>query len=453
MPFQQAVMTGLAPDGGLLLPESVPDLHCRLDEWRGLEFRELAVELFDEFIDDIPRDVLERIVDKAFASFRHEDVAPLVRVGDLHVLELFHGPTLAFKDVAMQVLGGMFEHILGSQQGSRTGSQQGSRGGRLNILCATSGDTGSAAIAGVRERANIGIFVLYPDGRTSPLQARQMTTTPDENVHCLAIQGSFDDCQSVVKSIFGDLPFKGRFDLGAVNSVNWARLLAQMVYYFHTSLRFERPVTFSVPTGNFGDILAGYLAREMGAPIDRLILATNSNDILARFFATGVYALGPVHRTISPSMDIQVASNFERFLYYRLGSSEALEAFMADFSATGSARVEDDRPMDEAILPAAVSEEETMATIGDVYAREGYVLDPHTAVGVAAARRFQAPGPVVCLATAHPAKFPESVNAAVGRDVAHHPLLDGLADLPERKTVLPPDVDAVKEFIAAHATG
>ena len=439
MPFQEAVMTGLAPDGGLLLPASVPNLRPRLEAWRGLGFRELAVELFGEFIDDMPRDVIERIVEKAFASFRHESIAPLVEVGDLHVLELFHGPTLAFKDVAMQVLGGMFEYILAT------------RGGRLNILCATSGDTGSAAIAGVRERENIGIFVLYPDGRTSPLQARQMTTMPDENVHCLAIQGSFDDCQRVVKSIFGDLTFKGRFDLGAVNSVNWARLLAQMVYYYHTALRFDRAVTFSVPTGNFGDILAGYLARAMGAPIDRLILATNSNDILARFFATGIYARGPVHRTISPSMDIQVASNFERFLYYRLGSSEALEAFLADFSATGSARVEDGGPMDAAVLSAAVSEEDTMATIGDVYAREGYVLDPHTAVGIAAARRIQPSGPVVCLATAHPAKFPESVNAAVGQDVARHPVLDGLADLPERKTALPADVGAVKKFIARHA--
>ena len=438
MRFQEAVMTGLAPDGGLLLPESLPDLRPRLKEWRGLGFNELAVELFSEFIDDIPLDVLERIVRQAFAAFRHEDVVPLVRAGDMHVLELFHGPTLAFKDVAMQVLGGLFEHVLAA------------RGGRLNILCATSGDTGSAAIAGVRERTNIGIFVLYPDGRTSPLQARQMTTTPDANVHCLAIQGSFDDCQRVVKSIFGDLPFKGRFDLGAVNSVNWARVLAQMVYYFHTALRFEQPVTFSVPTGNFGDILAGYLARATGAPIDKLILATNSNDILARFFATGVYALGDVHHTISPSMDIQVASNFERFLYYRLGSSEALEAFMADFSATGAARVEDGGPMDEGILPAAVNEAETMEMIRDVYASDGYVLDPHTAVGVAAARRFQRSDPVVCLATAHPAKFPESVNAAVGEDVAHHPALDGLADLPERKTVLPADVDAVKAFIAAH---
>ncbi len=441
MPFTEAVMTGLAPDGGLLLPESVPDLRPRLAEWRGLAFRELAVELFDEFIDDIPRDVLERIVEKAFASFRHEDVAPLVRVGDLHVLELFHGPTLAFKDVAMQILGGMFEHILTS------------RGGRLNILCATSGDTGSAAIAGVRERANIGIFVLYPDGGTSVLQARQMTTTLDENVRCLAIEGTFDDCQRVVKSIFGDLRFKRRFDLGAVNSVNWARVLAQTVYYFHTALRFERPVTFSVPTGNFGDILAGYLARAMGAPIDKLILATNSNDILVRFFDTGVYALGAVSRTISPSMDIQVASNFERFLHYRLGSPKALDTFMAEFSATGSARIDDGRPMDESILSAAVSEETTVATIGDVYSRDGYVLDPHTAVGVAAARRFARPAPVVCLATAHPAKFPESVNAAVGADIARHPALDGLADLPERKTPLPADVDAVKDFVAAHATG
>ena len=340
----------------------------------------------------------------------------------------------------MQVLGGMFEHILAT------------RGGRLNILCATSGDTGSAAIAGVRQRANIGIFVLYPDGGTSVLQARQMTTTPDENVHCLAIEGTFDDCQRVVKSIFGDLDFKHRFDLGAVNSVNWARVLAQTVYYFHAALRFERPVTFSVPTGNFGDILAGYLARAMGAPIDKLLLATNSNDILARFFATGVYALGPVSRTISPSMDIQVASNFERFLYYRLGSSEALEAFMADFSEAGSARIDDGRPMDENILPAAVSEEETMAMIAEVYVRDRYVLDPHTAVGVAAARRHQRSGPVVCLATAHPAKFPESVNAAVGEDVARHPALDGLSDLPERKTSLPADVDAVKNFIEAHAS-
>ena len=440
MPFQEAVMTGLAPDGGLLLPESIPDLRGRLEGWRGLQFGDLAVELFEEFVSDIPRDVLQGIVAKAFGTFRHEDVTPLVRVGDLHVLELFHGPTLAFKDVAMQVLGGIFEHILAS------------RGGRLNILCATSGDTGSAAIAGVRQRANIGIFVLYPDGGTSALQERQMTTTPDGNVHCLAIEGSFDDCQRIVKLIFGDLEFKRRFDLGAVNSVNWARVLAQTVYYFHTALRFEKAVTFSVPTGNFGDILAGYLALAMGAPIDKLILATNSNDILARFFATGVYSLGPVRRTISPSMDIQVASNFERFLYYRLGSSEALEAFMADFSTNGSASVEDGRPMDESILPAAVSEEETKAMIGEVYARHGYVLDPHTAVGVAAARRFQPSGPVVCLATAHPAKFPESVHAAVGEDVAHHPTLDGLVDLPERKTVLPPDVDAVKEFIATHAS-
>lgn len=433
-------MTGLAPDGGLLLPESIPDLGPRLNGWRGLNMTELAVELFEEFAGDVPRDVLEAIVAEAFGTFDHRDVTPLVQVGDLHVLELFHGPTLAFKDVAMQVLGGIFEYILAA------------RGGRLNILCATSGDTGSAAIAGVRQRANIGIFVLYPDGGTSELQARQMTTTPDRNVHCLAIQGTFDDCQRVVKSIFGDLAFKDRFDLGAVNSVNWARVLAQTVYYFHTALRFDQPVTFSVPTGNFGDILAGYLARAMGAPIEKLILATNSNDILARFFATGDYSLGPVHRTISPSMDIQVASNFERFLYYRLGSPEELEKFMADFSTTGSARIEDNCPMDESILPAAVSEEETMAVIGNVYAGDGYVLDPHTAVGVAAARRHQPSGPVVCLATAHPAKFPESVNAAAGEDVAHHPALDGLSALPERKTSLPADVDAVKGYIEAHAS-
>ena len=428
----------MAPDGGLLLPESIPDLGPRMTDWRGLGFSALAMELFDAFVGDIPRAVMERIVDEAFATFGQPDVVRLVEVGEANVLELFHGPTLAFKDVAMQVLGRVFEYILAR------------RGGRMNVLCATSGDTGSAAIAGLRQRANIGVFVLYPDGGTSELQARQMTTTTDANVHCLAIQGTFDDCQRIVKAIFNDADFKARFDLGAVNSVNWARVLAQMVYYVHAALRFDQPVAFSVPTGNFGDILAGWFARAMGAPIDRLVLATNSNDILARFFDTGVYALGPVSRTISPSMDIQVASNFERFLYYRLGSTDALETFMADFSATGSARIDDGRPMEACILPAAVGEEETMATIGDVYARDGYVLDPHTAVGVAAAKRFELPGPVVCLATAHPAKFPESVNAAIGREVAQHPALAGLAALPERKTALPPDIDAVKAFIAAH---
>ena len=440
-------MTGQAPDGGLLLPETIPHVADRFEHWRALSFTELTVEVFDIFASDIARDDLSRIVNDAFSTFDHDEIVALKELGrrehgSLHVLELFHGPTLAFKDLALQILGRLFEHVMTEKHGC------------LNILGATSGDTGSAAIAGVRGRANIDIFVLYPNGHVSALQALQMTTVPDANVHCVAIDGSFDDCQRIMKATFNDLEFKTRFNLGAVNSVNWARLLAQTVYYFYTALRFEAPVSFSVPTGNFGNVFAGYLAREMGAPIDKLILATNDNDILARFFETGVYALGEVCHTISPSMDIQVASNFERFVYYRLGAdSDALKAFMEAFASGGSACIDDGRPMDESILVTAVDQATTIATIADVHAEHGYLVDPHTAVGIAAAKRFPSPGPLVCMATAHPAKFPESVNEAVGKDVARHPALDGLAQVSERKTELPADIDAVKAFIASNASG
>ena len=441
MPFQEAVLTGLAPDGGLLVPEAVPDLSRHMAAWRPLSFAELAVEVFLQFADDLSRPELERIVTDAYATFDDADVTPLVQVGPLHVLELFHGPTLAFKDIALQLLGRLFEHATAVRRG------------RLNVLCATSGDTGSAAIAGVRGRANMGIFVLYPDGRTSPLQALQMTTVADSNVHCLAIDGSFDDCQRIVKAIFNDSEFKARHSLGAANSVNWARVLAQAVYYVHAALRFDEPVSFSVPTGNFGNILAGHLARRMGTPIDRLVLGTNDNDILVRFFATGEYRLGEVRRTISPSMDIQVASNFERFVHYRLGGdAAAVRTFMANFEARGAARLAGGAPVDEGILAAAIGEAETKATMAHLHARHGYVLDPHSAVGVAAAERFPAARPIVCLAAAHPAKFPDSVDAALGRRVAHHPALDALATKPQRKTRLAADVAAVRDFIAARAT-
>ena len=438
--FQDAVLTGLAPDGGLLLPEALPSFADRLDAWRALPYAALATEVFAHFADDIPAVRIEEIVREAYATFDDPDIVPLVDLGDLHVMELFHGPTLAFKDVALQVLGRLFEHIVTS------------RGTRLNVLCATSGDTGSAAIAGVRGRAGMGVFVLYPAGRTSALQELQMTTVPDENVHCIAIDGTFDDCQRIVKAIFSDLDFKARHGLGAANSVNWARVLAQTVYYLHGALRFDEPVSFSVPTGNFGNILAGYLARAMGAPIHRLVLGTNDNDILARFFQTGVYSRGETRRTISPSMDIQVASNFERFVYYRLGcDAEALQAFMTTFAAEGAARIDGGPPSDEGIVATAVDEPATVAAMADLYASGRYLIDPHTAVGVAAAQRFPDHRPMICLAAAHPAKFPESVNDAAGQDIARHPMLDGLAGKPERKTLLPPDLDAVKAFIAPRA--
>lgn len=431
---------GQAPDGGLLLPQTIPDVRDRLEEWRDLPFGQLAFEVIRLFATDIEDDALRHLVDESFATFDHEDVTPLVRFDGLNVLELFHGPTLAFKDVALQLLGRLFEHILEE------------RGGRLNILGATSGDTGSAAIAGVRGRDNISIFVLFPNGKTSLLQELQMTTVPDTNVHCLAIDGSFDDCQRMMKSTFNDLEFKQRLNLAAVNSVNWARLMTQIVYYVFAAVRFDTPISFSVPTGNFGNIFAGYMARRMGVPIDRLILATNENDILARFFQTGSYIRSEVHHTISPSMDIQVASNFERFLYLRMDKDpDRLKAFMELFAAKGRADLGNQGSVDPCVVPVRVDTAATIAAIKGTYERFGYVVDPHTAVGVSAAASCGVQTPIVTLATAHPAKFPESVNEAIGKDVAHHPALDDLQSQPARKTVLPADQAAVQDYLSTHA--
>ncbi|MEE4281829.1 MAG: threonine synthase, partial [Pseudomonadales bacterium] len=272
--FVDALLMGLAPDGGLLVPTELPDVTAHLDKWRELSFVGLAQEVIALFVDDIDRPTLDRLITEAYATFDHPDVIGWQQLGDVDVMELYHGPTLAFKDVALQLLGRLFEHVLGQ------------RHQHLNILGATSGDTGGAAIAGVRGQDNIDIFILFPEGKVSPLQELQMTTVADDNVHCIAVQGSFDDCQSLMKEIFADLDFKAEYQLGAVNSVNWARVMAQIVYYGYASLRYKTPPAFCVPTGNFGNVFAAFLAKEMGFPIDRLLVATNENDILARFFAT-----------------------------------------------------------------------------------------------------------------------------------------------------------------------
>ena len=436
--FQDAVLTGLAPDGGLLLPERIPSVADELEDLRALDFRALAKALLPKFVDDVPAADLAALVDQAYAHFDCPEVVRLGCAGAVQVLELFHGPTLAFKDIALQFLGRLFAYILQR------------RSARLNILAATSGDTGSAAIAGVRGQPGIDIFVMYPKGRISRLQELQMTTVADANVHCLAVEGSFDDCQTLMKGIFADLEFKRRHDLGAVNSVNWARVLAQIFYYAYASLRSPTPASFCVPTGNFGNVFAGYIAKRMGFPIDRLIVATNENDILAEFFASGLYRRGEVRLTASPAMDIQVASNFERFLHYHLdGDAEALKAFMADFQANGEARLP--RPDDSAFLATAVNTEDTLAAIRDVHRSTGYVADPHTAVGLAAAMRLAASEPLIVLATAHPAKFPESVNQALGASKATHPTLEALKGRPERRTLLPADAARVKTYIEAQA--
>lgn len=435
--FQDAVLTGLAPDGGLLVPESIPDVRGQLERWRTLSFQELALEIVSVFCDDIPRDDLARLIERAYATFDHCAVTPTVTVGERQILELWHGPTLAFKDVALQLLGHLFEYILEA------------RGQSMNILGATSGDTGSAAIAGVRGHHNIHIFIMFPRGRTSRVQELQMTTVADANVHALSIDGSFDDCQALMKSTFVDLDLKSSMRLGAVNSVNWARVMAQIVYYFHAGLRQRAPLNFSVPTGNFGDIFAGWLAARMGLPVDRLLLATNENDILSVFFNTGVYRRGEVHQTISPSMDIQVASNFERFLYFHCGQDASrLSGLMAEFATKGEIRTEG--PLDPLIAACAVDTPKTLATIRDTWQQHGYLLDPHTAVGVVAAEMLAPAQPVICLATAHPAKFPEAVKEAIGADLAHHPSVDALVGKPVRSVELPADLDTVKQFIREH---
>lgn len=441
--FKDAVMTGLARDGGLLLPAEIPYVAPRLPAWQRLSYTDLAFEIMRLFA-DVPEADLRDLIDRSYGTFRHPDVTPVQSVDGVHILELFHGPTLAFKDVALQFLGNVFEYIL-----DETNRQ-------LNILAATSGDTGSAAICGVRGRDRIRIFVMHPHGRVSPTQERQMTTVLDDNVFNIAVDGTFDDCQRIMKSLFGDLAFRDRHALGTVNSINWARVLAQIVYYFFAAFRVmrltgARRVQFAVPTGNFGDIFAGYVACRMGLPISRLVLATNENDILARFFNTGDYSQGAVRATISPSMDIQVASNFERYLYYRLGEdAAALQNLMQQFASTGRLNVAPlpDGRIDDLIAAGTGNTAETLATIREFQAKTGYLLDPHTAVGVHVGRQFlKAADPMICLATAHPAKFSQAILDATGKDLAHHPILAALGDLPTRCAVLPATDAAIRAHL------
>ena len=437
--FKQALLEGQAEDGGLFLPERYPQLTERWDSLRDLSFSDLAYEIVSLYATDIDPVPLRTILQEAFTTFDDDVVVPLVKIEDLHVLELFHGPTLAFKDVALQVLGRLFEHVLKE------------RNQVLNILGATSGDTGSAAISGVRGRDGIGIFIMFPDGRTSQLQELQMTTVREQNVHCLAIDGSFDDCQRILKTIFNDIEFKRSASLGAVNSINWARIMVQIVYYVYAALRYNEPVTFSVPTGNFGNILSAILAMQMGAPIRRLILGTNENDILARFFVSGEYKRGVVQQTLSPSMDIQVASNLERFIYLYLdGDSERLVRFMWEFAEKNHAVLHQNGNVDTTIDARRVDTDETLTTIRKTWERYGYVVDPHTAVGIAAATHSQSDGPIVCLATAHPAKFPDAVDRAIGKSLANHPRLDALYKKVARKIKLPADGQKVRGYLEAN---
>lgn len=440
--FQDAVLAGLAPDGGLIVPAEWPDFSDRLKDWMPLPYDELAIEIMRPFV-DLPDDALERLVRESYATFRHPEVAPVAPAGDRFILELFHGPTLAFKDIALQFLGRVFEYILEQRDAD------------INVLAATSGDTGSAAIYGLRRKPRVRIFVLHPHGRVSPLQERQMTAVIDDRVFNVALEGTFDDCQRIMKSIFGDTAFKERYRLGAVNSVNWARVLAQMVYYFFAAFRvMERTggdaVQFSVPTGNFGDILAGYYAARMGLPVRKLILATNENDILARFFQTGVYERGEVHATLSPSMDIQIASNFERYLFDCAGRDAGrLNGWMDAFARESRLDLSDMNRSD-LLVAGRGDTSATLDTIRRVGEEAGMVLDPHTAVGVHVGDALRDPEvPLICLATAHPAKFPDAIQQATGRTVTH-PILEALNDAETRQEILPAEEADVRSYLEAH---
>jgi len=440
--FCDAVQTGLAPDGGLYLPEALPSIGEKLRDWQSLTYPQLALEFLKRFATDIPEKTLWQLVKRSYRTFRHEDVAPLVKLpnGGPFVLELFHGPTLAFKDFALQLLGNLYE-----EQISRTGQP-------INVLGATSGDTGSAAIHGLLGKEGVRIFILYPQGRIAELQERQMTCTGAKNVFPIAIEDAyFDDCQQIVKDLFGDAPFKREYALSAINSINLARVLAQCVYYVWAYLRLpegdrERPIVFHVPTGNFGNVLAGWLTQRMGLPVQGFRVCTNQNDILYRLFESGEYQRQNVEPSLAPSMDIQVASNFERFLYYQCDeSTETVRRVMADFRANGGFSFEGfDR---DTFSASKATDAEIKDLIKQSHDRHDYVADPHTACAM---KDLPADTTNIVLATAHPAKFPDTSKEVLGFE-ATDDVLEELKAKPIVTSPLPASAEAVAEFIRVNA--
>jgi len=444
--FEEALFAGLAADGGLYVPESWPRLdRDRLEGLQAASYQEVAAFVLEPFVgNDLTPDELRRLIDEAYSTFRHQAIAPVKQLGAAQwMMELFHGPTLAFKDVALQLLGRLFEHFL--EKNARA----------ITIVGATSGDTGSAAIEATAGRRHMRAIILHPKDRVSEVQRRQMTTVEAANIHNVAVDGSFDDCQALVKAMFNDPAFRARHNLAAINSINWGRIMAQVVYYVTASLALGGPwrrISFSVPSGNFGDVYAGYVAASMGVPIDRLMVATNRNDILARFFETGDYRASVVEPTISPSMDIQVASNFERLLFDLVDRDGAqLNLMMATFAEERQMTLDTDRlaRANERFSAFRASEEETLAMMAEVFDATGEVVDPHTAVGLVAAKalRKETEAPIVSLATAHPGKFPDAVGQAIGVKPELPPHLRELMTKPERMTALPHDLAAIQAHI------
>lgn len=443
--FEEAMLTGLARDGGLYVPESIPEFSAaEIKAMAGKSYEEIAFKVMRPFVGDCFTDAeFTDLIARAYAGFGHDARAPLVQLGPNHFLaELFHGPTLAFKDFAMQLIGQMFEHAL-----KRSGR-------RVTIVGATSGDTGSAAIEAFRGLEAVDVFILYPHGRVSDVQRRQMTTPSESNVHALALDGDFDDCQARLKDMFNDFDFRDGVQLAGVNSINWARVLAQVVYYFTSAVALgapDRKVSFTVPTGNFGDVFAGFIAKQMGLPLERLVIATNQNDILHRCLETGTYAKQGVRPSMSPSMDIEVSSNFERALFWAYGQDgAAISDLMTDLSNSGSFTVAQNAlaALKGTYDSGRADEAETTAMIKLARETMNEVLCPHSAIGVHVAEQHAASStPMITLATAHPAKFPDAVEGATGTRPALPPRMSDLFEREERFTQVPNDLGAIEALI------
>ncbi|MBO0140532.1 threonine synthase [Agrobacterium sp. Ap1] len=447
--FRDALMAGLAKDGGLYVPRKWPTLSKKqIRALRGKSYQEVAFEILSLFVDgEIADDKLKAMIDEAYATFRHPAVVPLVQVGpNDFILELFHGTTLAFKDVAMQLLARLMDHVLAE------------RNERATIVGATSGDTGGAAIDAFAGRERTDIFILFPHEKVSPVQQRQMTSSSASNVHAIAVKGNFDDCQNLVKEMFNDAAFRDKVRLSGVNSINWARIMSQVVYYFTAAVSLggpDRKISFTVPTGNFGDIFAGYVAKKMGLPIDRLVIATNDNDILARTLKTGRYEMKGVKATTSPSMDIQISSNFERLLFEAYDRDDAaVRRSMDGLKQSGSFEIKEKalKAIKREFRAGRATERQVAATIRETLSATGYLLDPHTATGVfVAAKNAKPSSPMVTLSTAHPAKFPAAVKSACGIDPALPSWLSDLMQREERFDILEPELKAVETFIGSNA--
>ena len=441
--FKDVFIKGLADDGGLFIPESLRKYsETEISSFKNLEYNDLAKKIISTFIGDfMSENDLSNIIDKSYSVFRKKNVVNLIKVGDRSVLELFHGPTLAFKDVAMQLLGNFYEYYLNNENQ------------KINIVVATSGDTGAAAIDAIKGKKNVNIFVLHPHNRVSSVQRKLMTTGKDQNVFNIAINGNFDDCQNLVKSMFADKNFSNEINMSGVNSINWARIIAQSVYYFYSYFLIEdkdEPINFSVPTGNFGDVYAGYLAKKMGLPINKLIVATNQNDILHRAISKGSYEVEKVAETISPSMDIQIASNFERLIYDLNNGDDSLTAkAMNDIKEKGKYLIDQEKldKISTNFLSAKMSEDEVLKTIELVYKKFDVVLDPHSAIGYGAFDKVNISGNNIVLATAHPCKFPDAIKNAINLNAELPKELMYILNEKENYKIIDNNIDEVKKHI------